>query len=359
MGPGFQAIDFLFLKRSEQVVFQENIIMILVTGATGHIGNVLTRRLITSGEKVRALVLEGEDQRCLDGLEVEIVKGDVTKINTLELAMKEVRTVFHLAGIISILPGKNDLLRRVNVQGTINIIQTCLKMGIQRLVYTSSIHAIARVPQGVVIDESLPFDPGNPYGEYDRSKAQASLAVLDAARLGLDAVIACPTGVIGPYDYRRSEMGALILDCIQEKPQLYVDGAYDFVDVRDVAEGLIQINKRGETGETYILSGEQISVSSLLELVQQISGRRFLKLRMPINLAQLAARISPFYYRLMNVTPRFTSYSLEVLQSNSNISHRKAQAALGYQPRQIIDTLRDTVGWFLENQLSFATEKLG
>jgi nucleoside-diphosphate-sugar epimerase len=111
--------------------------------------------------------------------------------------------------VISILPGANPLLRRVNVEGTRNVLQAALRAGVQKLVYTSSIHAIQRAETGV-IDERLPYDPDNPYGDYDRSKAQATLEVRKAAESGLDAVIACPTGVIGPYDFRGSMMGDVI-----------------------------------------------------------------------------------------------------------------------------------------------------
>jgi dihydroflavonol-4-reductase len=324
--------------------------MILVTGATGHIGNVLIRLLKTRGEKVRALVMPGEDLRCLDGVDVEIVEGDITQPNTLIRAMKGVQNVYHLAGMISIMPGENNVLRSVNVQGTVNVIQACIRAGIQRLVYTSSIHAIARVPQGVTIDETVPFDPDNSCGEYDRSKAEASLAVLNATQQGLDAVIVCPTGVIGPYDYRRSELGQLILDCVEEKPQLYVDGAYDFVDVRDVANGMILANENGRKGETYILSGERITVDNLLTAIQKTAHLRFIKLRIPMPIARLMATFTPTYYRLTHTKPRFTSYSLETLESNSVISHAKAQKELGYRPRSLKVTLADTAYWFHENK---------
>ncbi len=324
--------------------------MILVTGATGHIGNVLVRMLQAKGEKVRALILPGEDCRSLDGLEVEEVEGDITQPATLDRAMQGVRDVYHLAGLISILPGRDELIHRVNVQGTVNVVQACLRAGVQKLVFTSSIHAIARPPHGVVIDESIPFDPNNPCSEYDRSKAEASLAVLEAAGQGLDVVVACPTGVIGPYDYRRSELGQLILDCVEEKPQLYVDGAYDFVDVRDVASGLILANEKGHSGETYILSGERITVDSLLSTVKKGSGLRFLMLRLPMSIARFFSFFTPAYYRLTRTRPRFTPYSLETLESNSSISHAKAERELGYQPRSLKITLADTVSWFKENK---------
>jgi dihydroflavonol-4-reductase len=151
--------------------------MILVTGATGHIGNVLIRKLLDQGEKVRALIWRGEDTTPLKGLDVEQVVGDILDPASLEPAMHGVETVYHLAGIISIMPGRNPLVWRVNVEGTRNVLEAARHARIRRLVYTSSIHAIARAPHGVMMDESLGFDQNNPYGEYDRSKAAASLEV--------------------------------------------------------------------------------------------------------------------------------------------------------------------------------------
>ena len=329
--------------------------MNLVTGATGHIGNVLVRQLLEKGEKVRALILHGEDLTPLKGINVETVVGDVLDPESLKLALEGVQRVFHLAGIVSIMPGRDELVRRVNVDGTINIIRAAIQAGVRRLVYTSSIHAIVRAPHGVNIDETLPFDMHNPVGEYDRSKAEATLAVQEAVKQGFDAVIVCPTGVIGPYDYRTSEMGSLIRDCAEQKPQMYVDGAYDFVDVRDVAEGIILAGEKGRTGESYILSGERISVRYLLETIREVTGKGFFILKIPFSLARFIARYTPLYYRLTNTRPRFTPYSLDTLRSNSVISHSKAERDLGYHPRPLRQALTDTIQWFREHRASSST----
>ncbi|MEW6106136.1 MAG: NAD-dependent epimerase/dehydratase family protein [Bacillota bacterium] len=176
--------------------------MVTVTGATGHIGNVLVRELLAHGQRVRALIPPFEDPAPLDGLDVEKVEGDILDVGSLVRAFKWSDVVYHLAGIVSIVSGKRDLLYRVNVVGTRNVVETCLETGVRRLVYTSSIHAIAEPPPGVVIDESLPFDPDSMAWEYDESKARATLEVLRAQDRELNPVILCPTGVIGPYDFR-------------------------------------------------------------------------------------------------------------------------------------------------------------
>jgi len=324
--------------------------MILVTGATGHIGNVLVRKLIEQGEKVRALIWRGEDTTPLEKLDVETVEGDVLDPESLKPAFKGVEKVFHLAGIISIMPGQNPLVWRVNVEGTRNVLNAARQAGVRRLVYTSSIHAIHRAQHGKVIDESLPFDPNNPYGAYDRSKAEASLEVQKATADGLDAVILCPTGVIGPYDFRGSELGEVIRGAAEARPMFYVEGAYDFVDVRDVADGLIAAAEHGRRGESYILGGNKISVRYMLETVREVTGKAFASIKIPFSLAEFAARFTPWYYQKTKAKPRFTPYSLEVLQSNADISHAKAARELGYKPRPVIETIADTVRWFFENR---------
>ena len=322
--------------------------MNLVTGATGHIGNVLVRLLLERGEKVRAMAMPGEDITPLNDLDVEMIIADVLDYQSLLKAFEHIDVVYHLAGIISIMPGKDHMLQAVNVSGTRNVIQAARSAGVKRLVYTSSIHALQRVPEGVLIDESVPFDIEHAISSYDSSKANASLEILQAVDHGLDAVIVCPTGVIGPYDFRRSELGQLILDCVEQKPMLYVDGAYDFVDVRDVAEGLILAGEKGRCGESYILSGERISVPDILKIVQEILGTHLFSLKIPFSLARLSAKITPLYYRLTHARPRFTSYSLATITSNSFISHAKAMFELGYHPRPLRESLSDTVKWFIK-----------
>jgi nucleoside-diphosphate-sugar epimerase len=154
--------------------------MILVTGAAGHVGNVLVRQLIERGETVRALLLPGEDSSSLNDLPVEKVTGDVLEPASLSAAMRGVEVVYHLAAIIAILPGSEALMQRVNVEGTLNVIRAAQAAGVRRLIYTSSIHALQRPPAGVTINESLHFDISNPSGAYDRTKAAGSLEVLKA-----------------------------------------------------------------------------------------------------------------------------------------------------------------------------------
>lgn len=320
--------------------------MILVTGATGHLGNVLVRELLSKGRRVRAMVLPGEEAMSLAGLDVECVEGNVLQRASLDRALDGVDVAYHLAGIISIMPGEEEKMRRVNVDGVRNVTDAALNADVRRLVHISSVHAFRRMPHGVIVDEKVSFDPDSPAGGYDRTKAEGTLAVLRAVDQGLDAVIACPSGVIGPYDYFGSEMGRTIIGFTRKVPHLLVNGAYDFVDVRDVAKGLTLAAEKGRTGEAYILSGENIRMVRLREIVQDIAGVRFPAVVVPFRLAAAVAGLAERFYQLTGTPPRFTTYALHTVQDNSVFSHAKAERELGYSPRSLRQSLADTIAWW-------------
>ena len=323
--------------------------MILVTGAAGHLGNVLLRELLSQGEQVRALVLPGEDLTPIEGLNVEIFPANILDLERLIEACTNVEVVYHLASLVAITKETFGLMQRVNVEGTRNVIEAVRRTGVRRLIYTSSIHALQRPPEGVLIDERLAFDPHNPAGPYDQTKAEASQRVLEAGREGLDAVIVCPTGVIGPFDFKRSEMGEMILAWMKRGPSFTIDGKFDFVDVRDVAQGHILAAKCGRPGHVYLLSGEQIEVSRMRQLVQKAAGLKTREVKLPAAAAAAIAPIAEVYYRFSHTKPIFTRYSVETLRSNSLISSRKAREELGYQTRPIDETIVDTVAWWQQN----------
>jgi len=323
--------------------------MILVTGAAGHLGNALVRELVARHEKVRALVLPGENLTPLEDLDVEVFEGNILDFPRMLEACQGIELVFHLASLVAITEDKIDLMHKVNVEGTRNVIDASRQSGVRRLVYTSSIHALERPKSDVTIDEKLRFDPHNPAGPYDRTKAEATLLVLQAAQQGLDAVVVCPTGVIGPYDFKRSELGEMMLSWMKKGPSLSVQGKFDFVDVRDVALGHILAAKKGKSGETYLLSGEQLQISTMRSLVQQAAGIDTTEIKFPARLAAFVAPLAEFFYKITRTKPKFTRYSIETLRSNSKISSRKAQRELGYQPRRLYDSIKETVDWWKAN----------
>ena len=320
--------------------------MVVVTGAPGHLGNNLVRSLLKAGIRVRALALPGENLDSLKGLDVEIMEGDVRDVSFLCRAFDGTETVYHLASVISIAPGRWDLLEEVNVKGARNVAEACLKVGVRRLVYTSSIHAFAEPPPGVVIDESIPCDPAKIPTEYGKSKAMATLEVLQAVSRGLDAVILFPTGMIGPYDFKPSETGQFILEFARGNIPVRVQGGFDFVDVRDVAQGHILAAERGRTGEKYILSGEWIAVDKLMGELSLATGVPVPRLCLSPGIAGAVASAAMLYGRILGKRPVLTRESLDILRSNSLVSKKKAETELGYSARPVRDAIRDTVEWF-------------
>jgi len=324
--------------------------MVLVTGAAGHLGCALVRELVAQEEKVKVLVLPDEDLAGLRGIPLDVVNGNVLDLDSIRRAVRDVEVVYHCAGIVSIMPGRDDLMRRVNVEGTANVARAARECGVRRMVYVSSIHALARPRKGSPIDERIRIDPLNPAGEYDRTKAEASLAVLAEVGRGLDAVIVCPTGIIGPFDFRGiSPMARQIRRWARPGGHLIIDGHFDFVDVRDVAQGMILAGRRGEKGRLYILAGERVSVEELFRLVKESALTKGIPLQVPRGAAKLVAALATLHSVLWGRKVQLTNYALETLESNSLISHARARSELGYQPRALRTTVRDTVAWLRDN----------
>jgi dihydroflavonol-4-reductase len=320
--------------------------MILVTGATGHIGNVLVRELLAGGQPVRALVRRGKVPVTLAGLDVEIIPGDILDADSLDRAMQDVSLVYHLAARISLKDGPDPETVRVNLDGTQNVIAAMRRASAARLVYASSVYALQKAANGAPINELQPFDALQCQGAYDGSKARASLAVQGAVLDGLDAVIVCPTAVTGPYDFHNSDTGRAIRLYMQPGLKFTVKGAYDFIDVRDAAHGFILAAEKGRRGETYILSGERLAVRDVARMIWQETHGWHANLEVPLWLAYWIAGLMPFYAELTGSEPVFTRYSLDAICSNSHFSHAKTSRELGFQPRPARQAVLDAVRWF-------------
>ena len=326
--------------------------MFVVTGATGLLGNVLVRTLAAQGAgPVRVLARSTSDLAPLAGLDVEIVTGDVRDPASLAPAFAGADVVFHLAGVVSIARGGFRRLRQTNVEGTLNVLKACREAGVRRLVYCSSIHAFAVPTGGGCLTEESLVDPGRATGAYDRSKAEATLAVREAIKQGLDAVMVFPTGIIGPYDYRPSHTGELIIQSARGRLGAYVDGAYNFVDVRDVATGMSAAAERGAAGEGYILAGHNVTVRELLGTIEAVTGTPAPRLHIPFGLVRAVSFLIPVYYWATRQKPLFTTYSLDVISSGCTMTNEKAERELGYRPRPFRETMEDTVRWLREQRM--------
>jgi len=320
-----------------------------VTGASGHIGANLVRVLLGQGRLVRALV--HRNTAAVEGQPFEVVRADLLDAAALLKACAGAGTVFHLAGKISAGWEADEEVHTINVTGTRNVVEACLASGVNRLVHFSSIQALLgqALVRSAAVDETceLVAADDRTRGAYDRAKAEAERLVLGAVERGLDAVILNPTAVLGPFDFQPSPMGEVLLALGRgELPALVAGGHCDYVDVRDVATGALAAEQCGRRGERYILSGTRLSLVALARQWASVTGRAAPRFAVPMGLARLAAPFAPAWARWRGRRRTlFTSESLRVLRTQPPASHHKAGAELGYRPRSIDETLRDTCAW--------------
>lgn len=323
---------------------------VVVTGASGHIGYVLVKKLLESKQyAVKAFVLKGENVEHLEQLGVSIVYGDVRDSKTLTEAFIGADIVFHLAGMIEIGNGNKKKMEEVNLQGTKNVLEACIQTKVKRLVYTSSVHAIPEKPKGQVMTETKTFSPDLVKGSYAKTKAAATKYLLENYQGKIELMIVHPSGVIGPYEYIPSNLGQLIIDCANKKIGAYLEGGYNFVDVRDVAQGIILAAQKGKSGECYILAGHQVSVRNLMKMIEEITKVPAPKFKIARWFAYITGVLSELYSKIRKEKPLFTSYAVYTLGTNSNFSNDKAIKELGYQVRPMEETLKDTITWLKEN----------
>jgi dihydroflavonol-4-reductase len=319
---------------------------VVVTGASGHLGANLVRRLLERGDRVRVLL--HRRARALEGLDVEAVRGDVLDSESLRAAFAGVEVVYHLAGVISIQGDAGGLVPAVNVEGAGNAARAALECGARRMVYCSSVHAFDLAAGQGPLDETAPRVPGGSsrHWAYDRSKAEGERRVRAVIGRGLDAVIVHPTGVIGPYDFEPSRMGQFFVRLYRGSLPALVEGGFDFVDVRDVAEGLAGAAERGGSGESYLLGGRFCRVAELAAMAAAVTGRRHARPTLPIGVARLGVPVLRLAAALIRSEPLYTAESLAILRVGRSIDHTKAGRDLGYAPRPTAESVADTYRWF-------------
>jgi dihydroflavonol-4-reductase len=315
-----------------------------VTGAPGHVGANLVRSLLAEGRRVRVLVRN--DRRGIEGLDVETVEGDIFDTASLARFLDGVDVLYHLAGRISIAGPEGGLVEKTNVGGVKNIVQACLDARVKRLVHCSSIHAFNTHPNDMLIDETRELADGPHHMPYDRSKAMGQLAVLDGIKRGLDAVIVNPGAVVGPNDFKPSRMGEVFLDIYHRRLPTLIDGGYNWVDARDVAKGAMLAEKKGRTGQCYLLTGHWVHIVEVSKLISRITGKDTPQTALPLWLAGFASYFSLGWGKLTGRTPKFTPGAITSIQMHRHISHEKATRELGYEPRPFEETVRDTFEWF-------------
>ena len=320
----------------------------LVTGATGFLGRAVAEELVRRKAQVHALVLHDDPYINLLPKEVHTVIGDVCAENSLTdfFADADSRTcVIHCAGIVSVASRPGSRLYQVNVGGTWSVLRQCMEHDVGKMVYVSSVHAIPEKPKGCIITEDCEFSPGLVDGDYAKSKATATELVFAAAERGLNASIVFPSGIIGPGDLQGGSFTSMAKSFLSGKLPFAVRGGYDFVDVREVAQGLLACCEKGLSGKGYILSGHYATIGRMLQMVGAAAQRRYRPLCLPLSLAKLAA---PCYERHSLRAGKqlfFTPYSVEVLASNGCFSRAAAAEDFDYAPRPLEESLRDMAAW--------------
>jgi dihydroflavonol-4-reductase len=317
--------------------------MILVTGASGLLGGNLVWALRNKGEEVRCMV--HRDTRALEGLEMDIVRGDVRSYEDVARATVGVDLVYHLAGMIS-LDGNRKAINAVNITGVRHVVQACLENKVGRLVHFSSIHAFSPEPRGHPVTESNARISNPRAAAYDYSKAAGEREVRAGIEQGLDAVILNPTGVIGPLDYKPSMFGQAVLLIARGIFPVLVEGGFNWVDARDVAQCAISAAEQASCGSQYIVGGEWRSVRDIAETIAKVFGGQPPKWYAPIWLASVGVPLSAGFSWITGKRNIFTKLTLDALKSNPQISDRRARTELGYSPRPFEETISDAVTWF-------------
>ncbi len=322
----------------------------VVTGATGHIGNVLVRNLYHHGYEITAVVLPNDDTSMIEAFST-ITYGNILDSAFLETVFLDTEIVFHLAGVVEIGSGKKKLINLINVEGTRNVLNAAIKCNVKRFVYTSSVHAIPELPKPQLQSEITEFDPDKVKGLYAKSKALATKIVLEQKEGPMDIIVVQPSGVIGPSDYKMSNTSQMFIDFMLGRLTAYLKGGYNFVDVRDAADGIRLAAERGRRGECYILSGSEITVKQLLDEIAKSSGKKRIKTKLAYWFILAMSYFAEIYYKVVRQKPLFTRYSIIVLNSNYHFSNAKAVNELGYTTRDIKKTIHDTMDFIRERHL--------
>lgn len=327
----------------------------LVTGAAGHLGHNLIRMLADKGEKVRALILPGEYHRLPES--AEICEGNVcdreSLVDFFHTGEYDRAILIHAAAVVTILSRVDKNMWDVNVDGTANILSMCAEHSIDRIVYVSSVHAIPECPVPELIAETRQFSPDSVEGQYAKSKAAAAgLALKMAEEKHLNMSVVHPSGIIGPGDFnRRNHLMRMIEAAAKGRLPVGTQGGYDLVDVRDVAQGILDCVEKGKTGECYILSGHPCTIKELLCGIADETGRKPPKFYLPLSAARRFAPIAEAITLFTGKLPVYTPYAIDTLGTNYRFTYQKAGECWGYAPRPLRQTLHDTVCALRDNKL--------
>ena len=321
---------------------------VALTGAAGHLGAALLQELTKRKIEVNALVRDNDTRACA-GLPAKIIKGDMMHDGVLSNLMQGCNTVIHCAALISVNGDAKGLVHKTNVEGTQLVIDNALQTGIKRLVHISSIHAYQQQPSLKILDEQR-----TPVGEkgfaYDRSKQAGKQIALAANNRGMEVLVMHPTSIIGPYDFKPSLMGNVIIDMHKGRLPFIFNGGFDFCDCRDVANAIVNATTMGKPGEAYLLGGKWHSLKQLTQFLSTASSKKINPVALSLFTAKLGLPVIKLIAAIKKKEPLYTVEALDALfTGNRFISSEKARAALNYTNRPFQETIQDTFNWFTNN----------
>jgi len=320
-----------------------------VTGATGFLGSHVARVLIEQGAVLRALVRPTSNLRNLEGLYVDLVSGDLRDPSSLERGMAGCDTVFHVAADYRLWVRDPNEMYRSNVDGTRAILEAARKIGVKRVVHTSSVATIGFTANGHPADEDSPVSLADMIGHYKRSKFRAEQLALEAGRSGMHVVTVNPTTPVGEQDVKPTPTGRIVIDFLKRKFPAYVETGLNLVDVRECARGHVLAWERGKTGERYILGGENLTLKQILDRLGKITGLPSPTVKLPYIFAFAAGIVGEARGRIFKSEPRATVDTVRMGKKKMFASSDKSERELGWKIVAVEDALRRAVEWFRAN----------
>jgi dihydroflavonol-4-reductase len=320
----------------------------LVTGAAGFLGSHVARQLVASGETVRVLLRPSSSNRAIADLPLEYVTGDLRDKASLDRAAAGMQRIFHVAADYRLWARKKQDIYDSNVGGTKNLLEAAKQAGVEKFVYTSTVATLA------VDRPELPTEATNAkleemVGHYKRSKWQAEEEVRSEARTGFPAVIAMPTTPVGPWDWKPTPTGKIILDFLNGKMPGYVETGLNFVGVEDCAAGHLLVAEKGKIGERYLLGAENLTLKGLLDALEKITGLPAPRLKIPHGLALGVAYASTAFSRLIGREPGIPVEGVKIAQHMMFVDCVRAQRELGFKPGSVAAALERAVRWYEAN----------
>jgi len=316
---------------------------VLVTGATGLVGNNVVRMLLDRGEEVRVFVRQNADSRPLQGLQIQVVRGDVRNPEAAQQAADGVDLIIHSAAIVKVGRTGLDTFRAVNVEGTRNIASLARAAGV-RMVHVSSCDAVGINSLEKAADEETPFEVETK-APYILTKLEAEQVIQEEVERGLNAVIANPSFMLGPWDWKPSS-GQMLLEVARGRGWFAPHGYFSVADVRDVSTGVLAAADHGQVGRRYILSGETMSYLDAWRLFADVVGIRPPWAHAEPTAARIGGWFGDVWGMLTGNEPAINSGAVALTNLPRNYSCARAEAELGYRRRPVRQTVQNAWEWF-------------